>query len=75
VTAGNSTGSVTSADGTRIGFRQVGRGPGLVLVHGVGQAAQNLTRPAWALSRPPFPGQPERVAAELRRFFSPEYSA
>ena len=42
MTAAYSTGSVTSADGTRIGYRQVGRGPGLVLVHGGGQAAQNL---------------------------------
>jgi len=44
VTAAYSSWSVTSADGTRIGNRQVGRGPGLVLVHGGGQAAQNLAR-------------------------------
>ena len=50
VTAAYSSGSVTSADGTRIGYRQVGRGPGLVLVHGGGQAAQNLMRLAWSLS-------------------------
>jgi len=45
-----STGSVTSRDGTRIGYRQLGRGPGLVLVHGGGQAAQNLMLLAKALS-------------------------
>src|SRR5579859_5481822 len=28
------TGSVISTDGTRIGYRQVGRGPGLVLIQG-----------------------------------------
>jgi pimeloyl-ACP methyl ester carboxylesterase len=50
VTAAYSSGSVTSADGTRIGYRQVGRGPGLVLVHGGGQAAQNLMQLAWSLS-------------------------
>jgi pimeloyl-ACP methyl ester carboxylesterase len=50
VTAGYSTGSVTSADGTRVSYRQVGRGPGVVLVHGGGQAAQNLMHLAWALS-------------------------
>jgi pimeloyl-ACP methyl ester carboxylesterase len=50
VTAAYSSGSVTSADGTRIGYRQVGRGPGLVLVHGGGQAAQNLMQLACSLS-------------------------
>jgi len=49
VTAAYSSGSVMSADGTRIGYRQVGRGPGLVLVHGGGQAAQNLMQLACAL--------------------------
>jgi pimeloyl-ACP methyl ester carboxylesterase len=28
------TGTVTSADGTRIGYRQLGTGPGLIMVHG-----------------------------------------
>jgi pimeloyl-ACP methyl ester carboxylesterase len=35
---------VVSADGTSIGYREVGRGPGVVLIHGGMQAAQNLTR-------------------------------
>jgi pimeloyl-ACP methyl ester carboxylesterase len=42
VSAIYSTGSVTSADGTRVGYRRLGQGPGLVLVHGGGQSAQNL---------------------------------
>jgi pimeloyl-ACP methyl ester carboxylesterase len=33
------TGSVTSADGTTIGYRQVGSGPGIVLLHGSNQHA------------------------------------
>lgn len=33
---------VKSADGTRIGFRRLGRGPAVVLVHGGMLAAQNL---------------------------------
>jgi pimeloyl-ACP methyl ester carboxylesterase len=36
------TGSVTSADGTTIGYRRVGDGPGVVLLHGAGQSSQNL---------------------------------
>jgi pimeloyl-ACP methyl ester carboxylesterase len=44
------TGQVTSADGTRIGYRQFGSGPGLILVHGGLQTSQNFTRLAAALS-------------------------
>lgn len=44
------TGSVTSADGTTIGYRQLGSGPGVVLVHGGGQSSQNLMTLARALS-------------------------
>jgi len=44
------TGSVTSHDGTVIGYRQFGHGPGLILVHGGMMASQNFTRLASALS-------------------------
>jgi pimeloyl-ACP methyl ester carboxylesterase len=43
-------GSVTSADGTTIGYRRVGEGPGVVLVHGGGQSSGNLMVLAAALS-------------------------
>lgn len=42
--------TVTSQDGTIIGYRQMGSGPGLILVHGGMQAAQNFMKLASALS-------------------------
>jgi pimeloyl-ACP methyl ester carboxylesterase len=42
--------SVVSPDGTTIGYRQLGRGPGLVLVHGSGQSSQNFMGLASVLS-------------------------
>lgn len=44
------TGSVISNDGTIIGYRQFGHGPGLILVHGGMMASQNFTRLASALA-------------------------
>ncbi|MBB6670387.1 alpha/beta fold hydrolase [Cohnella nanjingensis] len=44
------TGFATSKDGTTIGYRQLGQGPGLVIVHGSMQAAQNFMGLAAALS-------------------------
>jgi pimeloyl-ACP methyl ester carboxylesterase len=44
------TGTVVSRDGTTIGYRRVGHGPGIIAVHGGGQAAQNLMRLATALA-------------------------
>ena len=44
------THSVESRDGTAIGYRQLGTGPGLVLVHGSGQSSQNFMKLAEALS-------------------------
>jgi pimeloyl-ACP methyl ester carboxylesterase len=44
------TDSVISKDGTTIGFRQVGQGPGVILVHGSMMASQDLMRLAGLLS-------------------------
>ncbi|MFT3894413.1 MAG: alpha/beta hydrolase [Anaerolineales bacterium] len=41
---------VTSADGTRIGCRQIGSGPGLVIMHGGLRASQHYERLASALA-------------------------
>jgi pimeloyl-ACP methyl ester carboxylesterase len=46
---GAATGSVISRDGTGIGYRQIGRGSGLVLLHGAMQTSWNFTRLAAAL--------------------------
>ena len=44
------TGSVTSQDGTTIGYRQYGHGPGIVLVQGAMGSAQNFMQLAGRLS-------------------------
>jgi pimeloyl-ACP methyl ester carboxylesterase len=44
------TGSVTSKDGTHIGYRQLGHGPGLVMVQGAMGTAQNFMELAQALA-------------------------
>ncbi len=48
--AGSALGQVRSADGTVIGYRRVGTGPAVVLLHGAGQSSGNLMRLARALS-------------------------
>lgn len=43
------TGSVTSQDGTTIGYRQLGRGPGLVILHGTAESSLSHLELAEAL--------------------------
>lgn len=43
------TGFVTSKDGTVIGYRQLGHGPGVVLLHGAMESAQSHTQLAYGL--------------------------
>ncbi|PKL67653.1 MAG: esterase [Methanobacteriales archaeon HGW-Methanobacteriales-1] len=42
--------SVTSYDGTKIGYRQIGSGPGIILLHGGINASQHLMKLATLLS-------------------------
>jgi pimeloyl-ACP methyl ester carboxylesterase len=48
--ADTTTGFARSEDGTRIGYRRMGRGPGLVLLHGGLQSSGSFTRLGEALS-------------------------
>jgi hypothetical protein len=44
------TGSVVSADGTRIGYRRLGRGPSVILLHGGVNASQHMVKLGRALA-------------------------
>ena len=48
--APESAGSVTSADGTVIGYYRLGQGPAVILVHGAGQTGADLRRLAEGLA-------------------------
>src|SRR3954470_22516457 len=50
IPVGTTTGSFLSGDGTRIGYRQMGSGPGLVLLHGGMQSSRSFTKLGAALS-------------------------
>ena len=43
-------GTVTSSDGTTLGYYQIGQGEGVVLVHGAGQTAESFRTLATDLS-------------------------
>ena len=49
-TAPMTTGSVSSADGTTIGYLRVGQGPALVILHGSNESARSHTQLALALA-------------------------
>ena len=44
------TGAVTSADGTEIGYLRLGRGPAVVVLHGSNESAASHTQLAQALA-------------------------
>jgi pimeloyl-ACP methyl ester carboxylesterase len=46
----STSGSVVSKDGTTIGYRQLGHGPGLVVLHGAMESSQSHIELAWQLS-------------------------
>jgi pimeloyl-ACP methyl ester carboxylesterase len=65
--------TVVSADGTTIGYRESGDGPGVALIHGGLQAAQNLSRLAAALSGAFRVYVPDRRGRGRSGPFGPEY--
>ena len=44
-------GSVISKDGTKIGYRQMGKGPGVILIHGPLSSSQNIMKLGSELSK------------------------
>lgn len=72
-TAAYSTGAVRSADGTTIGYRQFGRGPGLVLLHGGVNAAQHMMKLARALADEYTIYLPDRRGRGMSGPVGPEY--
>jgi pimeloyl-ACP methyl ester carboxylesterase len=46
----STTGSITSKDGTTIGYRQLGSGPGIILLHGAVSSSQLLMKVGTTLS-------------------------
>lgn len=68
------TGSVTSEDGTTIGYRQLGQGPGVVLLHGSMSSAHNHTQLAEALADAFTVYVPDRRGRGLSGPYSNDYS-
>jgi pimeloyl-ACP methyl ester carboxylesterase len=66
--------SITSKDGTTIGYRQLGRGPGLIIVHGGMQASQHFMKLAAALADMFTVYLPDRRGRGLSGGFGDEYS-
>jgi pimeloyl-ACP methyl ester carboxylesterase len=67
------TGSVVSADGTTIGYRQVGSGPGVILLHGSMLAAQDFMKLATALADDFTITVPDRRGRGLSGPHGPDY--
>lgn len=68
------TGSVTSKDGTRISYRQLGQGPGVVMLHGAMESAQSHMRLGEALADAFTVYLPDRRGHNLAGPFRKDYS-
>lgn len=68
------TGSVVSKDGTRIGYRKLGNGPGVVVVHGSNVSSQNFMQLAKELNDAFTVYVPDRRGRGLSGPFGKDYS-
>lgn len=68
------TGFVTSKDGTTIGYRQLGHGPGVVLLHGAMESSQSHTQLAGALADAFTVYLPDRRGRGLSGPYSKDYT-
>lgn len=68
------TGYVTSSDGTTIGYRQLGHGPGVVLLHGAMETTQSHMQLAAALADAFTVYVPDRRGRGLSGYFGEGYS-
>lgn len=67
------TGYVMSKDGTRVGYRQTGSGPGVILVHGAMMTSKNFMQLARFLSNEFTVYIPDRRGRGLSGPFGPDY--
>src|SRR5260221_14580734 len=70
----DTSGSVTSADGTTIGYRQLGHGPGVVLLHGTASSGYNHIQLAEALADAFTVYVPDRRTLGLSGPYSKDYT-
>jgi pimeloyl-ACP methyl ester carboxylesterase len=68
------TGSVISRDGTTIGYRQLGHGPGVIMLHGAMESAQSHMQLAAALADTFTAYLPDRRGRGLSGPFGADYS-
>jgi pimeloyl-ACP methyl ester carboxylesterase len=67
------TGSVVSADGTRIGYRRLGQGPSVILLHGGVNASQHMMKLGRALADAFTVYLPDRRGRGMSGAFGPAY--
>jgi pimeloyl-ACP methyl ester carboxylesterase len=72
-TYGVTTGAVVSADGTRIGYRRLGRGPSVILLHGGVNASQHMMKLGRALADAYTVYLPDRRGRGMSGAFGPAY--
>jgi pimeloyl-ACP methyl ester carboxylesterase len=68
------TESVVSADGTRIGYRRLGQGPSVILLHGGVNASQHMMKLGRALADAFTVYLPDRRGQGMSGAFGPSYS-